>query len=216
MPRKPRSAKAARSPRAAKASPDRLDRIVDAALDEAAAVGWRDMTLASIAARAGLELGDVLVLTPTKHCLLLRYLDRLDHMTFASARMPDPQDKARDRLFGVIMGRFDALNRHRAGTRAVIVGVARDPVALGLAGLRFRRTVSALLSAADISTDGLVGFLRIEGLQAICLLALCAWMSDDSADMSKTMAALDRALARAESLMRFLPLGRRRAAEAAS
>ncbi|TAL02681.1 MAG: hypothetical protein EPO08_06330 [Rhodospirillaceae bacterium] len=217
MPRKPRTAKT--TPTASpgpKARPGALDRVIDAALDEAAALGWRALTLAGVAARAGLEFGDVLVLTPTKHCLLARYLDRIDQQTLGPVRMPDPRDKPRDRLFEIIMRRFDVLNRHRAGSRAVIVGVARDPVAMALAGLRLRRALAAMLAASDIPADGLVGCLRIQGLKGVCLVTLRAWMNDDSSDMAKTMAALDRALGQAERLARFLPAGRRRAAEAAS
>jgi hypothetical protein len=37
--------------------------------------------------------------------------------------------------------------------------------------------------------------------------ALRAWLKDESADMGKTMAALDRALGHAESLVRFIGRG---------
>ena len=191
-------------------SPDKLaDRIVDAALDEAAAVGWAALTLPGVAVRAKVTLGDVLGLAPTKLCLVMRYFDRVDRLTFGPVTTPNPQDSARDRLFEIIMRRFDALNRHRSGSRAIIGGVARDLAALAAVGLRLHRVMAAMLAAADISTDGLVGCLKIEGLKGVCFLALRAWLSDDNDDMSKTMAALDRALAQAERIARFLPTSRR-------
>jgi hypothetical protein len=50
-------------------------------------------------------------------------------------------------------------------------------------------------------------------LNALWLNALRTWMRDDSDDMAKTMATLDRGLGRAERLSRFLP-GRRSMDEA--
>jgi len=210
MARKPRSAKTTRKS-VSTAAPTAVsaDDILDAALDEAAAVGWRTMSLASVAQRAGADLGAVLLKTPTKYSLLAGFLDRVDELTFASVRAPDPQDSARDRLFEIIMRRFDAFNTHREGARAFISGAARDPVALACVGLRAHRTMAAILAAADIPADGLMGCLRVQGLKAVFLAALRAWMTDDTDDLSKTMAALDRGLAQAERAERFLRGGRR-------
>lgn len=60
-----------------------------------------------------------------------------------------------------------------------------------------------MLAAAGVSPDGLFGYARIQGLKMVLACALKAWIDDDSADLAKTMAALDRALERAESLARF-------------
>src|SRR5438132_3605825 len=149
MARKPRTAKASASSKSKARAPS--DRIIDAALDEAAAVGWRTLTLAAVAERAKLELGEVLTFAPTKPSLLARILDLVDDATLASVKTPDPRDKTRDRLFDVVMRRFDALNRHRAGMRAMIVGAMRDPVTLVMAGLRLKRSLRAMMAAADIS-----------------------------------------------------------------
>jgi AcrR family transcriptional regulator len=214
MARKPRSAtgRSKTAPKTARAATP--DSIIDAALDEAAAVGWRGLTMAGVAARGGLNLGDVLLFAPTKVCLLARFLERIDGVMLAPVTSPDSRDKSRDRLFEIIMRRFDALNRHRAGARAFIAGTARDPLALATAGLRLKRTLAAMLAAADVPADGLMGCLLVEGLQAVYLATLRAWMRDDTSDMAKTMAALDRALSQAERLSRFLPMRRGAASSA--
>ena len=65
------------------------------------------------------------------------------------------------------------------------------------------------LEAAGIGPSGPIGCLRVKGLSVIYLLALRVWLNDDSDDMGKTMASLDRNLGRADSLM--AALRRRRA-----
>jgi ubiquinone biosynthesis protein COQ9 len=190
------------------------DRMIDAALDEAAALGWVNLTLEGVAARAGLGLGEVLLEAPTRAHLLARALDRLDVRTLAPVARAATDESPRDRLFEILMRRFDLLNKRRDGVKAVIAGVPRDPGAALLAACRINRSAGALLGAAGISADGLRGFVRIQGLKAVMAYALRAWMTDDSADMAKTMAALDRALGRAEQFANFSFTRRRSAPEA--
>jgi len=81
---------------------------------------------------------------------------------------------------------------------------------------RIERPWAAILSAADISTSGLLGMVRIQGFKAVAAHALRAWMQDDSADLSKTMAGLDKALARAEKLAGYTGFLRHAEAEPAA
>jgi AcrR family transcriptional regulator len=199
--RKAASAKA----KAAGSSGTPIDRIVDAALDEAAETGWRELTLAGVADRAGMDLGALLLLAPTKFRLLSAFLDRIDRATLGGVKSPDARDKVRDRLFEIIMRRFDALNAHREGAKAMISGLLYDPLMAVCIGMRFRRSVAAMLAGAGVRADGLIGRLRVKGLAAVSLAGLRAWMRDDTEDMAKTMAAVDRALAQAERLSRLLP-----------
>ena len=65
--------------------------------------------------------------------------------------------------------------------------------------------MAAMLEAAGISAGGFRGVLRTKGLSAVYLSALRTWFRDETADKSKTMAALDKALGRADRLASRLP-----------
>jgi hypothetical protein len=56
--------------------------------------------------------------------------------------------------------------------------------------------------------------LRVKGLALAYLWTFRVFLDDDGEDLGRTMAALDRALARCESVAQSLPGGRRRAATA--
>ena len=56
----------------------------------------------------------------------------------------------------------------------------------------------ALLEAAGIGTGGWTGACRVKGLAVVYAGTFAAWLRDETEDMSKTMAALDRNLGRAE------------------
>jgi hypothetical protein len=70
------------------------------------------------------------------------------------------------------------------------------------------KTVALMLEIAGISASGPFGRLKTKGLAAVYLSVLRVWLQDDSPDMAKTMAVLDRSLRRAESLASFLCRGR--------
>lgn len=196
---------AAKKSSARKVSSDPSDAIIEAALALAAEAGWTTLAMTAVAERAGAPLGDVLLYAPTRAHLLARFLDRLDAGNLKGVDRIDESESARDRLFEVLMRRFDLLNRRRDAVRAVIAGIPRDPPAAAMLACRAGRSAAALLGAAGISAEGLAGFVRIQGLKAVMAFTLRAWMNDDSGDMAKTMAALDRALDRAERFARFTP-----------
>jgi hypothetical protein len=99
-------------------------------------------------------------------------------------------------------------------------GLARDPLAALTLSRALGRSMAVVLEAAGVSADGLPGALRRNALAAMHLAVLRVWLSDDSADQSKTMAALDHRLKRAErwiqSLDRLGKSARRRRRAAAS
>jgi hypothetical protein len=77
----------------------------------------------------------------------------------------------------------------------------RDPLAACCGLGRLARSMAATLEAAGFSTTGCRGVLRIKGLSAIYLATLRVWLRDDSEDMAKTMAQLDKQLSRVDGFL---------------
>jgi beta-phosphoglucomutase-like phosphatase (HAD superfamily) len=130
-----------------------------------------------------------------RDAILLRFGRLADETALTGALT---EGSPRDRLFDVLMRRFDALQVHRAGVIALLRALpANPPLALLLAAAT-QRSMAWMLEACGLSASFLRGLLRTKGLTAVWLYTTRAWERDDSADLSGTMAALDRALARAE------------------
>ncbi|SDH14375.1 hypothetical protein [Roseospirillum parvum] len=176
----------------------RRDRLVEAALELAADRGWADLPLAEIAARAEVPLEVALGLYPCRGRLLDDFMRWVDHRVLTSGSPIDFSEGPRDRLFDILMRRFDVLQTHREGVRAIAHDVAGDPAICLTSSRRVARSMVAMLEAAGISTSGLRGLARLKGASLVYAWAAKAWMKDDSEDMAKTMAALDKALDRAE------------------
>lgn len=181
---------------------DLEDRIIDAALARAQTDGWLAVSMAEIAADADVSVAEAFAAFPSKSAILEALLERVDRRMLADAQ-PDFAETARDRLFEVIMLRMDALAPHRRGIAAVLRDLPGDPETVFrlLPGLHGR--LARILEAAGLSSSGPLGLMRVNGLALILLDTARVWVTDDSADMARTMATLDRGLRRAESLMRI-------------
>ena len=107
------------------------------------------------------------------------------------------------------MRRFDVLNEHREAYAALAQELPRTPLKAGCLLFQLRRSLANTLEAAGLSASGMRGAVRIEGLGAIYAAALRVWLKDDSADLSKTMAELDKRLGQVE---RCINMTRRKAA----
>ncbi len=198
MARKPRSTKST-----AQKDADPLVRILDAAMNEAAATGWHHLSFEAIARRAEMTLGKVLTHVPTQSHLLARFADHVDHAAFSAIESVDHDQSVKDRLFDVIMRRLDVLQKHRSGVLAMMKGVMAEPGAAAMLLARLSRSMTATMTAAGLSPHGLSGLVQMMGLKAVYLSTLRAWRADASADMTKTMAALNRALGYAEQAANF-------------
>jgi len=171
-------------------------RLIEAALTLAAERGWRDVTLHDIADAAGVGLAEAHAIYPSRQAVLSAFARRIDAAVLAGEEPGAAEGGARDRLFDVLMRRFDALTPYKAGLANVLADQARDPLAVACGLCLLRRSMSCMLEAADLSAAGLRGALRIKGLSVAYLAALRVWLRDESEDHAATMAALDRDLAR--------------------
>jgi AcrR family transcriptional regulator len=179
------------------------DRIIDATMELIAGRGWRNLALADIAAATGLSLAQLYAVFPSKLAVLDAFERRVNEQTLSGEVGAD--ETIRDRLFDLVMRRLDALAPHKPAIRALLRDLPRDPSVALCAGPRFLNAMRWMAESAGVETGGLGGILRVKGLAAVYLATLRAWLSDDSADNAKTMAALDRALKQAEFFARSLP-----------
>ncbi len=177
---------------------DRASLVLAAALKLAAKRPWSAIALADIAEEAGLSLADLYVLYPSREAVVGAVVRRIDRGVLESVAKDRPEGGVRDRLFDVIMRRFDAMQGDREGLRSILRGTACDPLSAAHGALRLRRSMQAMLEAAGIPTGGISGALRVKGLSALYLWTLRTWLTDETADRAKTMAALDGGLKQAE------------------
>ena len=180
--------------------------VIDAALALAGEQPWQEVTLAAIAARAGLPLVDLYPDFQSKTAILRAFARRIDRAVLAGEDQSLMREPPRDRLFDVLMRRFEALAPWRAGLRSILQAERRDPLAALRRAPDFLASMRWMTAAAGLDGEGIAGFLHRRGAEAVFLSILPVFLGDDSEDLSKTMAALDRQLTRGDRIMRRLPM----------
>jgi AcrR family transcriptional regulator len=175
------------------------DKAIDAFLRLIAEKGYANVSLREVAEAAGLGVAELYRLHPDKAALIAAFMAKIDAEVLAGTpQQSDPEETARDRLFDVMMRRYDALRPHRAALAALRRAGLRDPLLAFALGPAVRRSMAAMLEAASLSSDGLNGALRQNGLLAIHYAVSRVFDGDETGDLSKTMAALDGRLKTAE------------------
>jgi ubiquinone biosynthesis protein COQ9 len=175
--------------------------LVTAAFRLAGEEGWRKVNVAAAARAAGLPLSEARARFPSRTAILLRFGRLADQ---AALRDLASEGSVRDRLFDLLMRRFDVLQSNRAGVKALLRALPSDPPTTLLLACATKRSMRWMLQGAGVTATGPRGEIQVRGLVAVWLWAVRAWERDTSDDLSGTMAAVDTALGRAERVANWM------------
>ena len=177
-------------------------RLINAAMILAARRRWRDINMADIASEAKIPVADALSHSRSKAAILGALGRHIDRVVLNDLHTdPDIGDSPKDRLFELMMRRFDAMADYRSGLASVSADMDFSLFAALRRVCHIQNAMALTLEAAGVSATGPCGFLRQQGLGAIYIYCLSVWFNDETDDMSATMAALDRALTVADNLI---------------
>jgi AcrR family transcriptional regulator len=175
-------------------------RVIAATLRLAAERSWDDVLMKDIADAAAIDLATLRREFPSKGAILGAFMRAVDDAVLASAPKFTGSENTRDRIFDVVMARFDVLAPYKEALRNI---AAARPFDMDL----MRRGMASqawMLHAAGVRTDGILGTSRVAGLASVYASVFQTWLDDDDPGTARTMAALDRRLKRGEQSMRVL------------
>ncbi len=170
------------------------DRIIDAMLALVVAGGWRSVSLAAVAEEAGMSVLQVHRLFPSRTAILCGFFRRVDEAALAAPLDAEAGEKPRDRVFDLLMRRFDALQPYRESLARLRRDLPGDPLSALALGAALLCSMRLTLEAAGIACRGIGGIVAVKLTAAAYLAAVHTWSRDDSPDLAPTMATLDRRL----------------------
>jgi AcrR family transcriptional regulator len=180
---------------------DKRAAIVAALMGLAAERRWEDISISDVAAEAGVKLSDFRDAFPSKGAVLGAYSRMIDKQVLDGANNDLMAEPAKERLFDVLMRRLDAMAPNREALRGIVEWAKRDPVSAAALNQVALNSMRFMLEAADISSEGAVGAVKLQGLVLAWMRILDVWFDDDDPAFARTMAALDRELTRGETLV---------------
>ncbi|TMJ06199.1 MAG: TetR/AcrR family transcriptional regulator [Alphaproteobacteria bacterium] len=199
MARKTQRSKAA--PKSAPTSPPGAtarDKIIAAFMALLAEQRFEQIGFGDIAARAGLSLAACRGEFGSTLAIFAAHMKDLDRKVLAGSGSDMAEEPPRERLFDVLMRRIEAMAPQREAVRSLMKSAQCNPaLAFALNGLAVR-SQTWMLTAADIDAAGPRGMIRAQGLAMLFASVLRTWVDDEDEGLARTLAALDRALARGQ------------------
>jgi AcrR family transcriptional regulator len=181
--------------------PSKRDAVVDALMKLASDRLWNDIELVDIATEAGVTLSEFRDLFPSKGAVLGAFSRRIDREVLDGTSDDLADEPARERVFDVMMRRLDALTPYKAALRRISWALRQDPLSLAALNRLALNSQRFMLAAAGISTEGPLGGLKLQGAVLVFANTLETWLEDDTPDLARTMARLDRELRRGERVI---------------
>jgi ubiquinone biosynthesis protein COQ9 len=162
---------------------------------------WGEITLIDIAQAANLSLADLRREFSCKTDILRAFQSEVDAEVLAKRRSAGEAQSPRDRLFDVVMTRFEVMQPYKPALRRISSYLCCRP---GEAATLLCASLASqywMLAGAGAKLDGPAGALRVAGLTALYGKVFQVWLDDPSPSLDKTMAALDKRLARGERML---------------
>lgn len=185
-----------------KPAADPRARVVDALMALAVEKPWGMITLTEIAEKAEISLADLRDLFPSKGAILGSFVRRMDRIVLEGKSGDMAGESARERVLDLMMRRFDALSSYRAGLKSIRKAFAGDPLGLLALNQQGLNSWRYLLESAGIEVEGPLGALRIQGAILVFARAFEIFLDDEDPMLARTMAVLDKELARGEWVMK--------------
>jgi AcrR family transcriptional regulator len=186
--------------------PPRTDRekIIEAFMALLGEQSIEEIGFGDIAARAGVSLVQLRDEFDSKLRIYAAHVKAIDRKVLAGGDADLAEEPARERLFDVLMRRLEALVPYRPAIRSLLRSARRYPgLALALNAIAVN-SQQWMLTAANIPASGPRGMVRAQGLAMLFAGVLRTFVHDDDDGLARTMAALDRALARGQRWASFL------------
>lgn len=172
----------------------KLDPLLKKALKIIEMKGWLHFSLSDIADDKDTTLAKVHAKYPNRLCLLEDFSKYIDQTTLEDLEKFDETETQRDRLFSIIMTRFDVLTPYKSLIRMLWQDGWKDPFLLIGTLPMGLNSMSWLLQAANIDTTGIQGAFRIKVFTFFYLKTVWAWLNDSTETLDETMVALDKSL----------------------
>jgi AcrR family transcriptional regulator len=186
----------ARKPQQEKPEGTDREKIVRAFMALLAERPIEEISFGEVAGRAGLSLAECRAEFGSLMAVLAAQVKAIDRQVLEGGDPDLAGEPPRERLFDVLMRRLEALAPHKAAIRSLMRSARRNPgLALALNAMAVR-SQQWMLTAADMDAAGTRGMVRAQGLALLYASVLRTWVDDEDPGQARTMAALDRELAR--------------------
>lgn len=163
--------------------------------------GWSGLTKAQLQKSKHISVDEAEALSQAPEqviALISQYVTEITLNSFDA----EVTETEREALFELFMTRFEVMQDNREAFCAIHRAARENPCLLRVLLCELRKMVPNLVRQA--LPDFKMTLPQVLGLMGIYMVCVYVWVTDESADLSATMAALDKNLGMAERAANFL------------
>lgn len=177
------------------------DKIIDALMELCAKMPFQKIEMIDVADTAGIQLAQLHQAYDGKIAILEDFVARIDANVLQRLSQDMNEELARERLFDVLMHRFEVLLPYKLALKNIHAALVCDPIMMSFWNRIALTSQGWMLAAAGIKKEGVVGLLRTQGLVIMYARVFRVWLHDEDPEMARTMAELNSSLTSGERWM---------------
>ena len=174
-------------------------------------IGWEEFSLEKLSTKEKIPINDLKVFFKCKNSIVDKFSRMIDKNIESKLRIEDFKDSSKkDILFELIMMRFDEMESFKGSLLKILDVSKNKPLLISIITKNVMNTMDFFLELSNSYNNYAFDILKKNFLFFIYSITFKTWLSDNTEDLSKTMAELDKLLSTAENFQQkvssFLPI----------
>ena len=173
--------------------------ILDKIFSNIARDGWTKFSLLQFSKTQKISIQDLKTFFRNKDHILERFSKMIDYKVESNIDVEEMKSTSnKDNLFELIMLRLEAMQTYKVALRNILSSAKEQPIILKKLSKNIINSLDFYLELSSYYDDTPVDFLKKNAIFFIYSLTFRVWLNDESDDLSKTMAELDKFLSMAD------------------
>ena len=174
-------------------------------------IGLEEFSLEKLSTKENIPIEDLKDCFKCRYSIVDKFSRMVDKNIESKLKIEDFKDSSKkDILFELIMMRFDEMEEFKGSLSKILDASRNKPLLISIITKNVMNTMDFFLELSDSYNNYAFDFLKKNFLFLIYSITFKTWLSDNTEELSKTMAELDRLLSTAENFQQkvssFLPI----------
>ena len=161
--------------------------------------GWNDFSLEKLAKEESIKIEDLIFFFKDETKLIESFSEMIDEQVIKEVDLNEfNQNSVKDNIFELIMIRFEMLSPYKKSLDILLKQLKYEPKTLKKLTKKIFNSLDLFLEISNAKSNYVFDFLKLNIMFIIYGHTFKIWLEDDSEDMGKTMAEVDKWLSEAE------------------
>ena len=173
--------------------------ILDKIFTNIAKDGWTKFSLLQFSKTQKISIKDLKIFFRNKDHILERFSKMIDFKVESNIDIEEMKSTSKkDNLFELIMLRLEVMQTYKVALRNILSSAKEQPIILKKLSKNIINSLDFYLELSLYYDDTPFDFLKKNAIFIVYSLTFRVWLNDESDDLSKTMAELDKFLSMAD------------------